>query len=387
MHICIVAEGYPFEKREYFTFVKQLCVAMADRGINVSVIAPQSISKIIFRKISKIPYYRIEKTSKGNYIDIYSPYIISLGNIGNKGLLKHFNSFWFSYGVCNVFWKNKIEKPDVLYGHFWHSAYAVYPVAKKYNIPLFVASGEAKIELHEKYSNKHLLNFINYVKGVICVSTKNKNESVQLKLTTPNKCIVIPNAVDKSLFYRLDKAVIRKELGIKKEDFVVAFVGGFIYRKGANRIAEAIKRLDDSSIKSIFIGKLLDSNVKYLPECNGIIYRGPIEHNKIAKYLNAADVFVMPTLHEGCCNANLEAMACGLPIISSDRDFNYDILAPSYSFLIDPLNIDEIANKILYLKNNPTVCKKMSEASFLASKSYDIEKRAEKIINFILSCL
>ena len=386
MHICVVAEGYPFAHRAYFTFVKQLCAAMADLGIQVSVIAPQSITKSIFRKIPIAPKYRQEKTAKENSVEIFSPRIISLGQFGTKGIFKHFNSFWFSRSVCNVI--EKLEnKPDVLYGHFWHSAYAVYPVAKKYKIPLFVASGEAEIELHHNYSHEHLRKFAAYVRGVVCVSTKNKNESIGAQLTTIDKCIVIPNAIDVSLFYKKNKEKLRRELGIFPTDFVVAFVGGFIHRKGANRIAMAIKQLADPSIKSIFIGRLMGHDDQYLPQCNGIIYRGSVTHDKVADYLNCADVFVMPSLHEGCCNANIEAMACGLPIISSDRDFNYDILDSSFSILIDPMNVEEIAQQISYLKTHPEERVQMAEKALIKSRSYHIENRAARIINYISSRL
>lgn len=386
MHICVVAEGYPFAGWAYFTFVKQLCIAMADLGVQVSVIAPQSITKSLFRKNPIAPSYRLEKTIKGNIIEIYSPYVISLGQIGTKMPFKHFNSFWFSQSICNAL-ENFENKPDLIYGHFWHSAYAVYPAAKKYKIPLFVASGEAVVELHHNYSHEHLREFITYVKGVICVSTKNRNESVQAQLTTIDKCIVIPNAIDVSLFYKKNRGKLRAKLKITPTDFVVAFVGGFIQRKGANRIAMAINRLNDPSIKSIFIGKLMGQDDQYLPQCNGIIYRGSVAHDKVADYLNCADVFVMPSLHEGCCNANIEAMACGLPIISSDRDFNYDILDPSFSILIDPMNIEEIAQKISYLKTHPIERMQMAETALVKSRSYHIENRAKRIINYISSHL
>lgn len=386
MHICVITEGYPYGDRAYFTFVKQLCVSMADAGVQVSVVAPQSLTKSLIRRIPIAPKHRIEKTTNNNDINIYSPYIISLGAAGGKGLLKHFNAKMFSHGVCRVV-KRMVGKPTVLYGHFWHSAFSVYPVAKKYGIPLFVASGEAEIELHRNYTIPELHDFINYVTGVICVSTKNKNESVKAGLVTPDKCIVVPNAIDSSLFYRKDRDALRNKMGIKPDDFVVAYVGGFIYRKGAYRVADAITKLKDTKIKSIFIGKLMTSDSQYLPDCDGIIYRGAVPHDRVADYLNCADVFVMPTLHEGCCNANIEAMACGLPIISSDRDFNYDILDSSFAIFVDPLDVDEIAKQILYLKTHAGERMKMSEIALEKSQMYHIGNRAKRIIKYISSHL
>ena len=100
-------------------------------------------------------------------------------------------------------------------------------------------------------------------------------------------------------------------------------------------------------------------------------------------YLNAADVFVLPTLHEGCCNAIIEAMACGLPIISSDRAFNYDILDEKNSILIDPLSINDISTSIKTLMKDSDLRKSMSDASLVKAKSLSIRNRAIRILQFM----
>ena len=106
-------------------------------------------------------------------------------------------------------------------------------------------------------------------------------------------------------------------------------------------------------------------------------------HREISKYLNAADVFVLPTLHEGCCNAIIEAMACGLPIISSNKSFNWDILDESNSLLIDPLNENEIFEAIKTLKVNKNQRMKLSQGALNKAKSLRIEERAKNILCFM----
>ena len=174
----------------------------------------------------------------------------------------------------------------------------------------------------------------------------------------------------------MDKEKARESLTLPKEDFIVAFVGHFIERKGSKRVAKAINNLEN--VKSLFIGRGPEE-----PECEGILYKGIVPHEELYKYLNSADVFVLPTLAEGCCNAIIEAMACGLPIISSDLSFNDDILDEGCSIRINPKSIAEITNAVSILKNNTEQREKMSVQARKKAAEFTIEKRAENIVKFM----
>ena len=371
MNICIVSENYPADGHPFYAFVENLCVNITKQGHNVTVIAPQSLTKILIRGVKKLQY---KSVAKG--VTIIRPIYITVGRFSVL-----FNYFTFRLAVGRVF-LDIYKKIDVCYGHFWHSAYSIYPFTKKYNIPLFVATGECEIELHKYIRRGKLEKFIDYVKGVICVSTKNKEESIAAGLTKEEKCIVIPNAIDNNIFKVLNRTEARRRYNISEEDFVIAFVGGFIQRKGPGRIAAAINMLNDEGIKAIFIGYCHNGIIEY-PDCRGIIFRDQLKHDETPIALNAADVFVMPTLHEGCCNAIIEAMACGLPIISSDRSFNYDVLNESNSILIDPMSIEEIANAIQYLKSNKIAYRRLKCGAIETSRMLTIQERSKKIIEFI----
>jgi teichuronic acid biosynthesis glycosyltransferase TuaC len=374
MHICVVALGYPTQKTIDFVFLDQLCRAFADQGIKITIIAPQSLTKSIIRNNPIVRTYSIIKVCNGNNIALYRPLYLSFGN---KGFLERINVFNFNKAVRLTFKKIKV-KPDVCYGHFWEAVYSIYSSAKKHNIPLIASSGEEEITLNRNYPVSDLKEFISYVSGVICVSTKNKNDVIAAGFAKDDKCEVIVNSVDKKLFYNKDKDLLRRLFGYKKNDFIVTFVGQFNERKGVKRLSDALTLLNNNSIKAMFIGS---GNID--PDYDGIIFKGIVAHELLPDYLNCSDIFVLPTTNEGCSNAIIEAMACGLPIISSDLAFNYDILNKMNSIMINPYDISEIANAIKYLMENRDVIYCMSENAIKSSLCLTLDNRSKKIIEYM----
>jgi glycosyltransferase involved in cell wall biosynthesis len=368
MNILVITPDYPDKYKVHYPFVKQLVDEFARQGHHCYVIAPYSITK------NKRRYQEEENVSDN--ITIYRPNHLSFSNyrIG-----KFCPSLLFRQKAINRAFRRLPIKPDVVYCHFWESALEGYQYAKKNSLPLFVASGESSIStlLQNKYVPTDLKE---YVSGVVCVSTKNKEESISLGLTTEEKCFVKPNAVNSELFRKLNKEACRKKLGLPLDVFIISFVGSFIERKGANRVGSAIKSLSGAPVYSIFAGR---GNVE--PDCENILFKGSLRHEIIPEYLNASDVFVLPTLAEGCCNAIVEAMACGLPIISSNRPFNWDVLNDSNSIMIDPESIQEIANAIKVLRDNPEKRNALSVGALETAKNLTIEQRVESIVEFMES--
>ena len=195
----VIADNYPSLGRPVNVFVQQFVEQIVDMGIDVSVIAPQSVTNSFIRGNKLREKMAVVITSQGNRYNVFRPYTFTTGN-KIKILDKIFN-FFLRKSLANII---KRINPNVIYGHFWQSAHNAYQIAKKCNIPIFVASGESSIRI-DCSDKKGIKEFADYVAGVICVSTKNKNESVALGLTIPEKCIVIPNAIDPSKFYKKDR--------------------------------------------------------------------------------------------------------------------------------------------------------------------------------------
>lgn len=382
MNICFSAGFYPTDSKPYAAFIAALSKQFALLDCHVVVIAPQSLTKSFFRNQKLLPRYVREYVDDIHFVDIYRPYALTFGDGFIRGNLTLFMN---RIAVQRVLFKGNFQ-PDVIYAHFWTSAYSVLFYAIRHHVPLFVATGEDKISFTRYLKDNTIKLFRRFVRGVICVSTKNRIESVSLGLADPQKCLVLPNAVDLSSFIRMDRTQVRRQLHISEESFIVAYVGRFVHRKGSKRLSDAISLLFNKGeeVQSIFIGgSIEDDSCEYVPTCPGILYCTNLPHHEVCKYLNCADVFVLPTLAEGCSNSIVEAMACGLPIISSDLDFNYDILDSSNSLLINPMDISQLADAILYLKKNKLLREKMGENSYRKVQSLDLKKRASRILDFM----
>ena len=380
MRIALLTPDFPAEGHQRYVFVQQLVFALVDMGINITVIAPQSLTHAVVRKEKVFPRHTVEKTENGNIFQLYRPYDLSFGN--KLRMLTTFTKGFLNHQLSHII--NRV-KPDVLYGHFWSSAMKMKDYALKHNLPLFVACGEgdnALEDLDKSLSKKQRQELHSLIKGVISVSSENKRKCIKYGFAREQDIVVLPNAVDGTLFHPINGTRLRKDLKVANDDFLILFVGGFIHRKGTKNLSEAIQKLNDKHIKSIFIGAPLGGDSE-IPECYGIVYKGPMDHSKLPEFFNAADVFVLPTLNEGCSNAIVEALACGTPVISSDRPFNYDILNENNSILVNPESVDQVVDAIIQMKDDKNLYCKKKKYVLEHTQDHSITIRAQKIYDFI----
>ena len=378
--IAVICNDYPSEGRASYVFVEQLVNALVDIGIDVKVIALQSMMRIALHRESRLPGRSTVSTKQGNVYEVFRPVGISFGN--RSGFL---NSCALKYNSRKIYALLKRMDVDALYCHFWENAQKITRFALLNSLPVFVACGEGDNAIENMidtitHEDKQVL--VTCVKGVISVSSENRRKCLEYGLTTKDRITVLPNCADTSVFHPQDAIAMRRNLGIGEQDFTIVFVGGFIPRKGPDRVARAIANLNDKHIKVIFIGKPF-SGYDYDFDCPGIVFKGPVNHDELPQFLNCADVFVLPTLREGCCNAIIEALACGLPIISSDGPFNDDVLDVKNSIRVNPEDVNAITEAIAYLRDNPDVRERMRSISIARHDQYSIDGRARRIVSFI----
>jgi glycosyltransferase involved in cell wall biosynthesis len=278
--------------------------------------------------------------------------------------------------VFNVVKKYAIH-PDVVYSHFMFPSGCVASELGQYiQAKSFCACGESNIDRFiAPVGIEYLRKRFSHISGIVSVSSENKRIIEEKNLASNTPIIVLPNGVDHELFHPLNKKECRKKLHINEDDFVGIFVGGFNENKGVNRVEEASTRVVD--LKMIYIGANGTSPTK-----GNIAFCGKVAHDRIPEFLCAADFFILPTRAEGCCNAILEAMACGLPIISSDRPFNYDVLSKERALLVDPDDIDGIVASIEKIRHKELASELARNAAERVN-NLSVDKRVKDIIAFI----
>ena len=350
--ILLIAPGYPTKDDPEYAFIQPLARAVVDTGIECSVIVPQSISRTKVRNKKKRPYKWIDQTAKGNIITIYQPTYISTSNIIIHNT--KVSAYLQNKAIIRCYHKEKINA-EIIYAHFWECGIPAAQIAKEINVPVVVATGESVIPVFDYFNDKTIKNMLSEVKGVISVSRKNLIESQKLGLLKDEmKSAVITNGYNLIEKKKKKKEEARKKLNLDSDAFIGAFVGEFCERKGDQRVVEAVKAMP--YVKLIMAGK-----GTYKPQGEQILFCKELSHNKLVHLLNAADFFVLPTLAEGCCNAIVEAMACGLPIVSSNLSFNDDILSEDNSVRIDPNDIGQIRDAIKLLYDNKELAEKLSK--------------------------
>ena len=370
--ICIVSNDYPCKNHAYYTFVQQLAYGLSAEGNAVSIIAPLSLTHAMVHHDKLLPTQSEDISPEGRKIRVYRPRILSFGSSSaSNSLFTKIQYHLIKKAISK--YVNKIDDLDILYCYFWHMGLSAAACIADKNIKIITQASEGEITVPPFLKTEKNLKRVD---GVVCASKKNMEESQQAGLLSTQKYQIISNGFRSDEFHQMDRSKAREHLGFPQDKFIIIFVGSFIERKGIKQLCVALNRFDD--VHSIFIGK-----GPLNPDCKNMLFSGSVTHNELIWYLNCADAFVLPTRAEGCCNAIVEAIGCGLPIISSKRNFNDEILNNECSIRIDDQSVDEIEEAIRRIKDSPELAKKMSNASILKSHELTISHRTEAILRFV----
>jgi glycosyltransferase involved in cell wall biosynthesis len=279
-------------------------------------------------------------------------------------------------------------KPDAMLIAGSEFTYHMLPDLRKANPAMKVIdtlfNEEGHMENNRKYSKYIDLNI---------VENEKISDVLQQKFgESPAKIRHIPNGISLGLIDKklpTDKA--RKKLGLPDKKFIVTFLGRFSEEKNPAVVVEFAKRLQNQDILFLMAGKgpMYDEIKQLIWQENlnkMILTPGFLNTTEV---LSATDVLILPSILDGRPNAVLEAMAMGVPVIASKVGGLPSLVVDGENgFLISPDKRDIFVQKIIWLKNNPQILKKMGlQARKFAEEFLDdriMHRKYEEAIDYVL---
>jgi glycosyltransferase involved in cell wall biosynthesis len=210
---------------------------------------------------------------------------------------------------------------------------------------------------------------------VVAISDHTARDCERLLGINPENIVVTPLGVDKKFFVSgeaLPDVQVLNKLGIPSNREIVLYLGGIDPRKNVPTLIKAFRHIRDSrSGKPILViaGKIADD--KQYPQIlkaveaeklgADVILPGFVADEDLLKLFRHTAVFVFPSLYEGFGLTPLEAMAAGVPVVSSNTSSMPEVLGKS-AILINPESAQEIAEAALGVLNNQSIASELRVA-------------------------
>ena len=221
---------------------------------------------------------------------------------------------------------------------------------------------------------------------IISVSQGVKRELIETYGVHENDIHVIPNGVDVDAFHpdlKLQyRNLVRSELGLSNDDFVMIFVGNEFERKGLEYIIEAIAILRNPKIKVIVAGG--DDKTSFVERARNVgvdekfVFLG--NSSQLAKFYAASDAFIFPTFYEAFSLASLEAAASGLPLLVTKVNGTEELVEDAVNGYFIKRDGVDIAAKVNFLFNNPNHVIELAHHARTSSLSYSWDRNVERTI-------
>ncbi|NJE11021.1 glycosyltransferase family 4 protein [Thermococcus sp. MAR1] len=342
-NLLVISNGFPTREYPLQPFVKGNVDALKEYFNEIYVISPQPVG-----------YRRTLRDYEYDNVRIYYPRFF---HIPVEFFRKRLGDNFFK-AALKVITGEKLEF-DLIHAHFtWPSGYAGALLKREFNAPLIITAHGYDVyevpfrsgEWFEKI--RFALNSANHI---ITVSKSNFQILTENLGVPKDKLSVIPNGFDSNLFRPMDKFEARVTLGIPRDKRVLLNVANLVLVKGHRYLIESIRKIAgvEKNVVLYIVGngplrKGLEAQIRGL-NLEGIVRLvGARPHSEIPLWMNAADLFVLPSLNEGNPTVMFEALGVGLPFVGTAVGGVPEIVASEdYGLLCPPADPECLAEKIL----------------------------------------
>lgn len=348
----------------YLTFVKDqvelLAKTFAHTDVYVRYHPATEISRVLpnphlraFRKDSLI-----DRTSLSGNISIhpislfYLPFDHQFKRVGDR-----------YYNIIDDRLQRFRAYPDLTHAHFiWPNGFVGAKLKEEYGIPFVVTAHGYDIydlPFRDAGWKGRIEAILNAADVVITVSNSNRECAKKLNVTAPVK--VVPNGFRHDLFYPMRMEACRKTLNLPLNRKILLSVGNLVEVKGYTHLIDAISEVvrERTDVLCLIVGRgelkhRLEKKVSALglEQCVRLIGGKP--HGEIPLWMNACDLFVLPSLRESFGIVQVEAMACGKPVVATKNGGSEEIVIPGKTGLLcDAADPRGLAERIVRALNMP----------------------------------
>ncbi|MFH1460560.1 MAG: glycosyltransferase [Candidatus Omnitrophota bacterium] len=314
----------------------------------------------------------------------FKPHICCIKGKGNMSLrLKsdvNVHTFNFPEGksifrpltMINFF---KKERFDIVHTHAWGACSLDGIIGARFAGVPVVINGEHGVFFLKKYQIASQRILAKLCDKTLSVSLSLKKE-IKLNLGIPgNKICVIANGVDTNYFNGqydisgVNEYILKRNINLNNDSFLIACVGSIKPSKNQKILIDAIIKLKNKNLIVLFVGdgpdrKILESYIDQNKLNENIIFLG--QRDDVHKIYSFADLLVSSSIgsHEGLSNVMLEAMASGIPVISTESIGARELVREGETgFLIKSEDVGSLAEKIERFYSDRGLLKKMGDSA------------------------
>jgi len=392
MKILAITHLFPSQgNRMNGIFAARQLVEMKKQGADITLFVPMVWCPGFLRRFKRWQAYNHRWKCEYDGIEaITSPYLRMPG--------KWFRP-WADYSVfCAI--KNKVielhkaKKFDIIYARFLHpDGYAAMRLSKILGIPAAGVGAGEEVNVYPKDSMMFNRNLIKTIKGLDGLVASGYGVANKMDRISNRKTLAIHGVVDLEKFAPIpDKTSVREKLGLPLDKFIVLYAGMYKVAKGIYEMIEAFSRIEKKTsnvvLKICGYGRLEENIRKTIKEkkLDHIIEMvGFIDPEQIYKWMQASDLFLLPSYTEGMPNTVMEAMACGLPVVATAVGGLPDAVGDCEgAILIQPKNIQAIEKTVTQVINDNELRARMQVAARKkAEESFGVRRNARRILDYL----
>lgn len=246
------------------------------------------------------------------------------------GVLKRLDGFWLKRAALPTLARWHAEAPlDAIDAHFgFPDGVGSVLAARELGVPAFVTIRGSETDfMRDPAIRDSMRHAFGAAAGCITVSHSLK-AMLDANDVATDHVRVIHNAIDRSRFRPGAKANARAKLGLSSDARIVVSVGHLVSIKRFHVLIDAFTKLraSDTAARLLIIGgnayeAEYPASLTRLVQARGlgdvVTFVGAVPPESVVDHLQAADLFSLASSREGCCNAILEALACGVPVVAT----------------------------------------------------------------------